>query len=202
MAIRKYKFHRIIVILNKALPRQYLDLEISSSFRSQGGREEKKKKKERKKDSSSPHRLRFIGHPLSTSRTRYSNAFSPLFFTRSLLFRDIGLTLAPATQRRNRKLEDPPRHPGATPIEHHSSLSLFSSPSPSTIVTSLSLSLYDSSRVSILNISLENIFQSSGEERRFVFFFFFERKLSQFTIRIDVGSIFDVSFEFSFQTPD
>lgn len=137
MAIRKYKFHRIIVILNKALPRQYLDLEISSSFRSQGGREEKKKKKERRKDSSSPHRLRFIGHPLSTSRTRYSNAFSPLFFTRSLLFRDIGLTLAPATQRRNRKLEDPPRYP----IEHHSSLSLFSSPSPSTIVTSLSLSL-------------------------------------------------------------
>lgn len=144
MAIRKYKFHRIIVILNKALPRQYLDLEISSSFRSQGGREEKKKKKERKKDSSSPHRLRFIGHPLSTSRTRYSNAFSPLFFTRSLLFRDIGLTLAPATQRRNRKLEDPPRHPGATPVIRssiiHRSLSFPLLLLPQSLPLSLSLS--------------------------------------------------------------
>lgn len=132
MVIKKYKFHCYF----KRAPRDNIWIE-ASSFRSherEGERKERKKKRGKTLHLFVSSRLRFIGHPLS-SHTRYSNAFSPLFFTRSLLFRDIGLTLAPATTSKP-EAEDPPRHPGATPVIRSSIVH----PSPSPIVISSTLS--------------------------------------------------------------
>lgn len=142
MAIRKYKFHRIIVILNKALPRQYLDLEISSSFRSQGGREEKKKKKERRKDSSPStfHRPPIIHLSYEILERLLSSFFHEVA---SLSGYRINPSPGDTTSKPEaRRSSSPPWCNTGYPIEHHSSLSLFSSPSPSTIVLPhLSLSL-------------------------------------------------------------
>lgn len=145
MAIRKYKFHRIIVILNKALPRQYLDLEISSSFRSQGGRERGKKEEERKKK-----RL-FVSSPSTFHRPPIIHlSYEILERLLSSFFHEVaslsGYRINPSpgdttSKPEARRSSSPPWCNTGYPIEHHSSLSLFSSPSPSTIVTSLSLSL-------------------------------------------------------------
>lgn len=126
MAIRKYKFRDIVVISNK-LPRacrQYLDRSFLISF-TRG----KKKKKERRKGirlftSSFPHRLRFIGHPLSTSHSRYSNAFSPLFFHEVASLSGYRINPSPV-ETGSWRSSSPPWCNTGYPIEHRSSFSLF-----------------------------------------------------------------------------
>lgn len=98
------------------------------------------RKKKREKKNSSP--LRFLTvyvfhrppiiHLSYETLKRFLSSFFFFFFTRSPLFRDIGLTLAPASTTSKPEAEDPPRHPAATPVIRSS----IAHPSPSTIVIS------------------------------------------------------------------
>lgn len=121
MAIRKYKFR---CYFKQAPP------SLSTIFGSKLPHfvhTRKKKKERKKKRDKTLHLTVYVSSathypPLIRDTQTPSLLF---FFTRSLLFRDIGLTLAPSKP----EAEDPPRHPGATPVIRSSIVhpSLFSS---------------------------------------------------------------------------
>lgn len=133
MVIKKYKFRCYF----KRAPRDNIWIE-ASSFHSHE-KEREREKKERRKGvrlfTSSFPRV-YVSSATHYPLIRDTQTPSLLFFfTRSLLFRDIGLTLAPATTSKP-EAEDPPRHPGATPVIRSSIVH----PSPSPIVISSTLS--------------------------------------------------------------
>lgn len=125
------------MLFQTSSPRQYLDRSFFVSFTRE--REREREKKERRKGvrlfTSSFPRV-YVSSATHYPLIRDTQTPSLLFFfTRSLLFRDIGLTLAPATTSKP-EAEDPPRHPGATPVIRSSIVH----PSPSPIVISSTLS--------------------------------------------------------------
>lgn len=134
---------------------QYLDRSFFISFT----REKKEKRKEKLFTSSFPHRLRVSSAthypPLVRDTQTLSLLFFFFFFTRSPLFRDIGLTLAPASTTSKPEAEDPPRHPAATPVIRSS----IAHPSPSTIVISWATMFFNS--------KIENCYLSGKKTRPF-----------------------------------
>lgn len=176
------------VVISNKLPRacrQYLDRSFLISF-TRG----KKKKKERRKGirlftSSFPHRLRFIGHPLSTSHSRYSNAFSPLFFHEVASLS--GYRINPSSvETGSWRSSSPPWCNTGYPIEHRSSFSLF-------------LVISSTPRSAMFQFWMCSKIFLSNYGRRFVHYFLKGNLLSQLTSIWTDRSF--ARFKFSFHTP-
>lgn len=134
MVIKKYKFRCYF----KRAPRDNIWIE-ASSFRSHEKERERKRKERKKKRGKTLHlfvssRLRFIGHPLS-SHTRYSNAFSPLFFHEVASLSGYRINPSPGdnVETGSWGSSSPPWCNTGYPIEHRSSF-----PSPIVISSTLS----------------------------------------------------------------
>lgn len=154
MVIKKYKFRCYF----KRAPRDNIWIE-ASSFRSherEGERKERKKKRGKTLHLFVSSRLRFIGHPLS-SHTRYSNAFSPLFFHEVASLSGYRINPSPGdnVETGSWGSSSPPWCNTGYPIEHRSSF-----PFPDRYL------VYPEPRC--FNSVLENVYPSRKKERRFV----------------------------------
>lgn len=125
MAIGKYK----LLFQTNSLPRAWTIFESKLLHFVHTREKRKEKRKTLHLFVSSPSTC-FIGHPLSTSRTRHSNAFSPLFF---LFFHEVaslsGYRINPSpgfdnVETGSWRSSSPPCCNTGYPIEHRSSFPL------------------------------------------------------------------------------